>query len=110
MNYKDGNAPKIGDLVRLVDADALIAEKGMLAEVCELHDANYFISIKWAAKTTQAHGWYNPNRFVLLERSTAEIEPKNNDGRSMCFWCRGPTSKKLGFIIDEYDYCEKCKR
>lgn len=36
-------------------------------------------------------------------------EPKNNDGRSQCFWCREDTIKKLG-LFSTYDICPKCKK
>lgn len=35
------------------------------------------------------------------------IEPRNNDGRKICFWCENPTKHILGFS-NYYDICEKC--
>lgn len=35
--------------------------------------------------------------------------PKNNDGRSSCWWCKEPTVRKKGFT-DLYDFCESCQR
>jgi hypothetical protein len=38
-----------------------------------------------------------------------EPEPKNNDGRTNCFWCKGKTVKiDSGFSF--YDYCKRCKK
>lgn len=34
--------------------------------------------------------------------------PKNNDGRTTCFWCGGPTKRVFGIATDIYDICTKC--
>jgi hypothetical protein len=36
-----------------------------------------------------------------------QVVPKNNDGRSECFWCHVPTAKRGGGL---YDVCPKCGR
>ena len=49
------------------------------------------------------------NRYVLTGpvAVTAGLEPRNNDGRMECFWCRVPTQKRGGGM---YDVCPKCSR
>lgn len=36
-------------------------------------------------------------------------QPKNNDGRSHCFWCNSPT-KKVQSFNGSYDVCKNCGR
>lgn len=37
------------------------------------------------------------------------IAPKDNDGRSVCFWCgRNTVCKSL--FISQYDFCELCNK
>lgn len=36
-----------------------------------------------------------------------EREPKNNDGRTRCYWCGEPTKTVMGFIFT-YSICENC--
>lgn len=38
--------------------------------------------------------------------SAAET-PRDNDGRTICFWCKAPTKKIQGFSSN-YDVCTKC--
>lgn len=47
----------------------------------------------------------------LLDKGTVRFGkfPENNDGRSTCYWCNGPTEKLQGFT-ESYDFCRKCKR
>lgn len=35
------------------------------------------------------------------------LEPRNNDGRTTCFWCGAPTSSVPG-IFANYDVCTRC--
>lgn len=58
----------------------------------------------------------HPDRKCYKVVSTANVvlladepEPKNNDGRSFCFWCRRPTEKIAGFQSN-YDFCRSCKK
>ena len=39
-----------------------------------------------------------------------EEEPRNNDGRKRCYWCRGKLKQVPGFAMDVYDICTKCGR
>ena len=51
-------------------------------------------------------------RFILdkyLKLLNAPLfAPKNNDGRSACFWCGAPTKRMPGFANDNYDICTRC--
>jgi len=38
-----------------------------------------------------------------------EPEPKDNDGRLTCYWCKKNTEKIQGFT-DTYDMCKRCKK
>jgi hypothetical protein len=44
----------------------------------------------------------SPSLFVKVE---LENVPKNNDGRSECFWCQCKTNKRGGGM---YDVCPQC--
>lgn len=37
------------------------------------------------------------------------IVPKNNDGRTICFWCLGKTERRQCFS-SMYDICPRCKK
>ena len=39
-----------------------------------------------------------------------EEEPKNNDGKSACWWCGSPTKKVSTGFVREFDICTKCGR
>ena len=36
-----------------------------------------------------------------------EQEPRNNDGRSLCWWCGGPT-RKMTLLSNNTDFCDEC--
>jgi hypothetical protein len=36
------------------------------------------------------------------------LEPRNNDGRSTCFWCGAPTRSVPGISVNNYDICTGC--
>lgn len=36
-------------------------------------------------------------------------DPKNNDGRSECYWCGTPT-RKIDGGFSFYDFCDKCQK
>lgn len=35
-------------------------------------------------------------------------KPKNNDGRTTCFWCGAPTKDVPGVFMNTYTICTKC--
>ena len=39
----------------------------------------------------------------------SQVVPRNNDGRSSCWWCEEPTTRKQCFT-SVYDFCESCKK
>ena len=39
--------------------------------------------------------------------SLSSTAPRNNDGRTTCFWCKIPTQKRGGGM---YDVCPKCSQ
>lgn len=39
-----------------------------------------------------------------------EEAPKNNDGRTTCFWCGAPTKKVSTGFVKEFDICTECKQ
>jgi len=46
---------------------------------------------------------------VIDEEEPETVEPKNNDGRSVCYWCKVPTVK-WGWIRFFHDECPVCHR
>lgn len=71
-------------------------------------DMEEFIFVVWDRNDPkwngQPDGAYTKYRFRVIG---AAQEPKNNDGRSTCFWCGGKTENKQGFT-NSYDICPKC--
>ena len=54
------------------------------------------------------YGWIMTEQFfVPVGSSISIIAPRNNDGRSNCFWCHIATQKRGGGI---YDVCPTCGR
>lgn len=45
--------------------------------------------------------------WTAVQRSVAE--PKNNDGRSSCYWCHSST-RQVGGVTSVYDICSNCGR
>lgn len=45
--------------------------------------------------------------YYIYEGLYQEQEPKNNDGRSTCYWCGSPT-KQVPSITSFYTICSKC--
>lgn len=43
------------------------------------------------------------------EEEVSQDVPRNNDGRSSCWWCEEPTVRKKGFT-SLYDFCEDCRK
>lgn len=39
--------------------------------------------------------------------SEIELEPVDNNGREMCYWCGDKTRKVIGLVLN-WDYCDKC--
>ena len=48
---------------------------------------------------------YNSAKTYGLKRKSKSESPKNNDGRTSCFWCDSPTRKAGGGM---YDVCTSC--
>ena len=73
-------------------------------------DIAEFIWVVWDRKdpnwNNQADGAYAKYRFREVDKGP---EPKNNDGKVVCWWCNGPTERKQGFMSN-YDICPKCGR
>lgn len=46
---------------------------------------------------------------AILEPLGSMPVPRNNDGRSACFWCGMPTKRVAG-IANNYDICTRCGR
>jgi hypothetical protein len=47
---------------------------------------------------------FNPKKDEILEN-----EPKHNDGRDTCFWCKRKTIKQA-WVRSFHDYCSNCKK
>jgi hypothetical protein len=73
-------------------------------------DIEEFIFVVWDRNdprwNKQPDGAYTKYRFREVGKGP---EPKNNDGRTVCFWCNGPTEIRQGFT-SSYNICPKCKR
>jgi len=71
-------------------------------------DIKEFIWVVWERADKrwngQADGAYTRYRFREVPKGP---EPKNNDGRTVCFWCKGSTETKQGFT-SSYNICPKC--
>lgn len=50
-----------------------------------------------------------PVDYQKQNQSSGQNEPKNNDGRTTCFWCGNPT-KQVGGLFGTYDVCSVCGR
>jgi len=53
------------------------------------------------------NGWCYSGELLRSGVKVAQESPRNNDGRSECFWCHIPTGKRGG---GAYDICPKCGR
>ena len=55
------------------------------------------------------YGECNPfgGAIIIVRLPHVLPEPRNNDGRSHCWWCWSWTEKRQGFTA-EYDVCPKC--
>lgn len=80
-------------------------------------DPNYieeFIWVEWDKKdiywNNQKDGAYANWRFTKIEDPLRfSEEPKNNDGRHSCFWCKASTITQQGFSSC-YNICPNCKK
>jgi hypothetical protein len=54
--------------------------------------------------------YFREKQLQLLLSISQPQQPKDNDGRAICFWCGKPTKKILGFHIKQYDFCDVCKK
>lgn len=51
--------------------------------------------------------WINPD----YNFTDIHYEPKNNDGRDHCFWCKEETKQYIGFNYNTfYNVCPKCNK
>ena len=70
------------------------------------HKPKYKIHVnKLKLKAPKVHIFDLPWKDPFAANS--EPAPKNNDGRTRCFWCNVPTNKIEGFS-NIYDICLKC--
>ena len=118
---------KIGSTVKLIIAPATGVKEGAVATVVDGpatfpflyrkllttvgEHSDEFIWVKWDKGYWQwqgaKDGAYAEARFELLEDT--DEEPEDNDGRSTCYWCTGPTERRAGFS-SMYDVCPECDR
>lgn len=114
--------PKAGDLVRLNPAgcnenmkyETYVWEGTRRVEkiVPYKNDPDY-LSIylneggSFGIKLPEGRHYTNPKDsapFFLIEGT--EAEPRNNDGRAVCYWCPDTKTQKRGGGM--YDVCPKC--
>lgn len=50
-----------------------------------------------------------PSKCANSCDSVGSDEPKNNDGRDSCYWCRGPVKQVMG-LNESYGVCCECGR
>jgi len=72
----------------------------------------WMLCVAWPAEYqgTLGDGWYTYHFKVVGNADHVGVtacDPRNNDGRSECFWCHVPTGKRGG---GAYDVCPKCGR
>lgn len=67
-----------------------------------------FIWVKWDRNHPHhmQDGAYAAARFETIQEA-ADSEPRNNDGRTHCWWCCAPTQKMQGFS-GTWDICPEC--
>ena len=51
----------------------------------------------------------NSDDEKMCNKASKCCTPKNNDGRSECFWCGAPT-RKIDGGFSFYDFCDKCQK
>lgn len=106
-----GHGAKAGARAVVVDGKKEFPDlyRQLLGQVRE-RDLPDFIWVKWDRSHPhhggQQDGAYAAARFDLLAEKDEE-EPRNNDGRSHCWWCRVPTRKMQGFS-GNWDVCPDC--
>jgi hypothetical protein len=57
--------------------------------------------------------WHRDWLVVLSKSKDGSFEPYDNQGRAMCFWCKGllkTTKEKCGSGLLVFNYCPRCKR
>lgn len=114
-----------GDVIELVQDAGLKVPLKSLAIVCSnedfpehyqaikklirSEDLERFIPIQWKDRSLEElDGFYARFRFQVVQSAT-QIEPKDNQGRTTCFWCGAPTKKIQGFN-SIYNICPECKK
>ena len=72
-------------------------------------DVDEFIWVVWDKndRCGQEDGAYAKARFTIAVIN--EKEPKDNNGRSICFWCNTKTKCIQGFS-NFYNICPSCKK
>jgi hypothetical protein len=102
-----------GSIVELLEGSFLSALPGARAKVREPvrnEDPSRYVYVVWIRddkSLNQADGGYYPSDFVLVQDGNSPA-PRNNDGRSECFWCPGTRTEKRGGGC--YDVCPGCGR
>lgn len=106
-----GHGAKIG--ARAVVVDGAKEFPDLYRQLKDQVDENMlsdFVWVKWDRTHPhhgdQQDGAYAAARFELLAEKSDE-EPRNNDGRTHCWWCHTPTEKMQGFS-GTWDVCPEC--
>lgn len=61
----------------------------------------------WEEAQAPVNGTYAP--IFATPPASSSGEPRNNDGRRSCWWCKAPTVSKPG-LFSNYDICPKCNK
>jgi len=101
---------KTGARARVVDGPKTFPKK--YQDLCDYlknkkEDVDEFIWVVWDKNDScgQEDGAYAKARFNLVVVN--EKEPKDNNGRSSCFWCK---TKQIQGFSNFYDVCPNCKK
>lgn len=106
------NIACIGEVYEIVDIQssfrAGVSDPPITAEQLNLDGTRNGIRVK-----------FEPHELIMVEpvnEPTLDMyiekgpEPRNNDGRKRCYWCRGKVKRSQGFHLDWYDVCTQCGR
>jgi hypothetical protein len=73
--------------------------------LCRHDGEGWWIRVQWDTGFSNNYRVDPFHDVVRVSSIDSSISPRNNDGRSKCFWCNMPTQKRGGGI---YDVCPKC--
>jgi hypothetical protein len=87
----------------------LVVTQSIVDHVCSLYHCNQFNLLVIINNDYLTYFVYKGTLKISDTLTPAEPPPKNNDGRTHCYWCKTPTKKWIGITKIEHHVCPAWK-